>query len=31
MQLFHREYPYAVITPGHDVDFYEKLEDRYAE
>jgi N-acyl homoserine lactone hydrolase len=31
MQLFHREYPYAVITPGHDVDFYDKLEDRYAE
>ncbi len=31
MQLFHREFPYAVITPGHDVEFYEKLEDRYEE
>ena len=31
MQLFHREYPYAVITPGHDADFYDKLEDRYEE
>jgi len=31
LQLFHREYPYAVITPGHDVGFYEQLEDRYEE
>jgi hypothetical protein len=31
MQLFHKQYPYAIITPGHDLDFYEKLEGRYAE
>lgn len=31
LQLFHREYPYAVITPGHEPAFYEKLEDRYEE
>ncbi|MGZ5333364.1 MAG: N-acyl homoserine lactonase family protein [Solirubrobacterales bacterium] len=31
LQLFHREYPYAVIVPGHDPDFYAKLEDRYEE
>lgn len=31
LQLFHRQYPYALITPGHDIGFYEKLEDRYEE
>jgi N-acyl homoserine lactone hydrolase len=29
LQLFHREYPYAVIVPGHDPDYFEKLEERY--
>lgn len=31
MQAFHTQYPYAIITPGHDPDFYEQLEDRYEE
>lgn len=31
LQLFHREYPYAVICPGHDPGFFEQLEDRYEE
>ncbi len=31
LQLFHREYPYAVIVPGHDTEFMEQLEDRYEE
>ncbi len=31
LQLFHKQFPYAIITPGHDTDFYEQLEDRYEE
>jgi hypothetical protein len=31
MQMFHTKFPYAIITPGHDPDFYEQLEDRYEE
>jgi N-acyl homoserine lactone hydrolase len=29
LRLFHREFPDAVITPGHDQSFYEKLDGRY--
>ncbi len=29
MRLFKREYPGAIVTPGHDLSFYEKLDDRY--
>lgn len=29
IRLFHREYPEAVITPGHDPDFYENAPDRF--
>ncbi len=29
LKLFHREFPNAVITPGHDPSFYEQLEARY--
>jgi glyoxylase-like metal-dependent hydrolase (beta-lactamase superfamily II) len=29
LKLFHREYPQAIITPGHDPAFYERLEQRY--
>lgn len=29
LRLFHRQFPDAVITPGHDPEFYEKLEARY--
>jgi N-acyl homoserine lactone hydrolase len=29
LKLFHREFPHAVITPGHDPSFYEQLNDRY--
>ena len=28
MQLFRREHPSAVITPGHDPDFYDRLPER---
>ena len=28
MQLFRREHPSAVITPGHDPEFYDRLPDR---
>ncbi|MFN2612147.1 MAG: N-acyl homoserine lactonase family protein, partial [Solirubrobacterales bacterium] len=31
LQLFHRDNPYAIITPGHEAEFYEQLEDRYEE
>jgi len=31
LQAFHRSYPHAVIAPGHDQGFWEKLEDRYEE
>lgn len=29
LRLFHRQYPDAVITPGHDPDFYARVEQRY--
>lgn len=29
LQLFRREYPNSIITPGHDPSFYEQLEARY--
>jgi len=29
LKLFRREYPQAIVTPGHDPSFYEKLGDRY--
>jgi N-acyl homoserine lactone hydrolase len=29
LRLFRREFPHAVITPGHDHSFYEQLESRY--
>ncbi|HEY7256892.1 MAG TPA: N-acyl homoserine lactonase family protein [Solirubrobacterales bacterium] len=29
LRLFRREYPAAVVTPGHDAGFYEGLEPRY--
>lgn len=29
LKLFHREFPQALITPGHDAPFYEQLEARY--
>jgi N-acyl homoserine lactone hydrolase len=29
LRLFHREYPQAVITPGHDPDFYAGIKSRY--
>jgi N-acyl homoserine lactone hydrolase len=31
LQAYHRTYPYALIVPGHDADFWEKLEPRYEE
>jgi N-acyl homoserine lactone hydrolase len=30
LKLFRGEYPNAIVTPGHDPGFYEKLGDRYA-
>jgi N-acyl homoserine lactone hydrolase len=29
LRLFHREFPDAVITPGHDQGFYDQLDARY--
>lgn len=29
LKLFRREYPGAIVTPGHDPDFHAKLEARY--
>ena len=29
LQLFHRQYPQAVIVPGHDPEFWPTLEKRY--
>ena len=29
LRLFHRTYPDAVITPGHDADFYEHAPEKY--
>jgi N-acyl homoserine lactone hydrolase len=31
LQHYHRAYPYAIIVPGHDPEFWAKLDDRYAE
>jgi len=30
LRLFHRQYPQAVIVPGHDSEFWPSLEKRYA-
>src|SRR5260221_3451727 len=29
LRLFHRQFPDAVITPGHDPDFYSRIDARY--
>jgi N-acyl homoserine lactone hydrolase len=29
VRLFRREFPNAIVTPGHDPSFYEKLDARY--
>jgi N-acyl homoserine lactone hydrolase len=29
LRLFRREYPEAIVTPGHDPEFYAKLDARY--
>ena len=29
LRLFHRQFPDAIITPGHDPDFYGRVEQRY--
>jgi glyoxylase-like metal-dependent hydrolase (beta-lactamase superfamily II) len=29
LKLFHREFPHVVITPGHDPDFYSRIDARY--
>jgi N-acyl homoserine lactone hydrolase len=29
LRLFHRQFPDAIVTPGHDPDFYGRLEQRY--
>jgi glyoxylase-like metal-dependent hydrolase (beta-lactamase superfamily II) len=29
LKLFRREFPGAIVTPGHDPSFFEKLGDRY--
>jgi glyoxylase-like metal-dependent hydrolase (beta-lactamase superfamily II) len=29
LKLFQREFPQAIVTPGHDPEFYEKLDARY--
>ena len=29
LRLFRREFPHAVITPGHDQSFYDQLDARY--
>jgi N-acyl homoserine lactone hydrolase len=29
LRLFHSQFPDAVITPGHDPDFYARLQQRY--
>jgi glyoxylase-like metal-dependent hydrolase (beta-lactamase superfamily II) len=31
LQAFRRTYPYALMVPGHDPEFWEKLEPRYEE
>jgi N-acyl homoserine lactone hydrolase len=30
LRLFRSQFPHAIITPGHDVSFYEQLDERYA-
>ncbi len=29
LKLFHSQFPDAVITPGHDPDFYDRVQQRY--
>ena len=29
LKLFRTQFPQAIITPGHDPDFYEQLDERY--
>ncbi len=29
LRLFKREFPQAIVTPGHDAEFYERLDARY--
>jgi glyoxylase-like metal-dependent hydrolase (beta-lactamase superfamily II) len=29
LRLFRSQFPDAVITPGHDPDFYARIEQRY--
>ena len=29
LKLFSREYPDAIVTPGHDPEFFARLEPRY--
>lgn len=29
LRLFHRQFPDAIVTPGHDPDFYARIEQRY--
>jgi glyoxylase-like metal-dependent hydrolase (beta-lactamase superfamily II) len=29
LKLFKREFPQAIVTPGHDPEFYERLDARY--
>jgi N-acyl homoserine lactone hydrolase len=31
LQAYRRTYPYALMVPGHDSDFWQKLEPRYEE
>ncbi len=31
LQAFHRAYPYALVVPGHDREFWAKLDRRYEE
>lgn len=29
LRLFRKQYPHAIVTPGHDPSFYDRLEARY--
>lgn len=31
MQAYRKSYPYALVVPGHDPEFFAKLDERYAE
>ncbi len=31
IQAYRRAYPYALVVPGHDPEFWEKLDERYEE